>query len=535
MGEIRGRARLRHPTRPLSIGISLGLSIGLLVSVFFAMPSVPAQSREPDRTLKLFFGHTGERGEFTFKRNGRYDRREIAKINHFLRDWRKNEDATMDPQLLDLVWTIYRQSGSRDYIHVVSAYRSPATNEMLRKRSSGVAKNSQHRLGKAMDFYLPDVPLAKLREAAMRAQGGGVGYYPRSGSPFVHVDTGNVRAWPRMSREQLIALFPNGNTLHLPADGKPLPGYEQAVARRKASGTTALAYLETGPSEAEDTDRTGTDSDTRGWLARVFKDDEEQADEAAPPEPTAASVEVAAVEADPADARVPRARPADEATAGGPAEVVVASVDAGVAAMLVMPAMATLNPEELGIGERALPPQETEGAIAKVVEQEDSADPVELAYAAPEPTVEVSDADRAILEAFAVLDRSAAEAPDPALVAALTREASAAIATEETFPGAEDMDYGPGVVVAAGDLHSYEGDEDILLDLIEAAAPADPRASGFEMPKPGDSEALFVAPEAASDVADLRGEAALPVDRFTTKQPESDQGFFTKLFASLIE
>ena len=69
----------------------------------------------------------------------------------------------MDPQLLDLVWAIYKESGSRDYIHVVSAYRSPATNEMLRRRSSGVAKNSQHRLGKAMDFYVPDVPLAKLR------------------------------------------------------------------------------------------------------------------------------------------------------------------------------------------------------------------------------------------------------------------------------------------------------------------------------------------------------------------------------------
>jgi hypothetical protein len=94
---------------------------------------------------------------------------------------------------------------------------------MLRSRSKGVAKTSQHTAGKAMDFYIPGVPLAKLRATAMKFQGGGVGYYPSSGSPFVHVDTGNVRSWPRMSRQQLLALFPNGETLYLPTDGKPLP------------------------------------------------------------------------------------------------------------------------------------------------------------------------------------------------------------------------------------------------------------------------------------------------------------------------
>ena len=121
-----------------------------------------------------------------------------------------------------------------------------------------------------MDWFVTDVPLSKLREIAMKMQGGGVGYYPRSGSPFVHTDTGNVRAWPRMTREQLIALFPNGNTLHLPADGKPLPGYEQALARRNAGGGTALAYLETESDEADATDRTGTEGSTTGWLERVF-------------------------------------------------------------------------------------------------------------------------------------------------------------------------------------------------------------------------------------------------------------------------
>src|SRR5690606_6119977 len=160
------------------------------------------------------------------------------------RDWRRNEPTKMDPRLLDAVWEAYKSVGARDYIHVVSAYRSPATNSMLRKRSKGVANKSQHMLGKAMDFYIPGVPLKKLRDAGLRAQAGGVGYYPRSGSPFVHFDVGNVRHWPRMSRKELVSVFPNGKTLHVPSDGKPLPGFETALASyeaRKKSGTTALA------------------------------------------------------------------------------------------------------------------------------------------------------------------------------------------------------------------------------------------------------------------------------------------------------
>ncbi len=188
-----------------------------------------------DRALKLFFTHTGEKATITFKRDGKFDPRGLAQINRFLRDWRKNEPARMDPRLLDLVWEVYDRSGGRDYIHVVSAYRSPGTNNMLRSRSrsSGVAKNSQHTLGKAMDFYIPGVKLATLRALAMQLQVGGVGYYPRSGSPFVHLDVGRVRAWPRMSRQELASIFPKGQTMHVPADGRPLPGYSQAIADYK--------------------------------------------------------------------------------------------------------------------------------------------------------------------------------------------------------------------------------------------------------------------------------------------------------------
>ncbi|MBX3582114.1 MAG: DUF882 domain-containing protein [Rhizobiaceae bacterium] len=221
---------------------------GILLALCMTVMAAPAEAET--RTLKLYFIHTKERAEITFKRNGRYDQAGLRKINNFLRDWRRNEPTKMDPRLLDTVWEAYRAVGAKDYIHVVSAYRSPATNSMLRKRSKGVANKSQHMLGKAMDFYIPGVSLKKLRDAGLRAQAGGVGYYPRSGSPFVHMDVGNVRHWPRMSRQELVAVFPNGKTLHVPSDGKPLPGFEQALASyesRKKSGTTALALASAAP------------------------------------------------------------------------------------------------------------------------------------------------------------------------------------------------------------------------------------------------------------------------------------------------
>ncbi len=208
--------------------------------------SAGSLARADTRSLKLYFVHTGEKAEIVFKRNGRYDAAGLQQLNRFLRDWRRNEPTKMDPRLFDLIWQAYRTSGSDDYIHVICGYRSPSTNSMLRSRSKGVAEKSQHMLGRAMDFYIPDVKLRTLRDIGLRLQGGGVGYYPTSGSPFVHMDVGNVRHWPRMSRQELVAVFPRGNTLHVPSDGKPLPGFEQALAAyksRQASGNLAIASL----------------------------------------------------------------------------------------------------------------------------------------------------------------------------------------------------------------------------------------------------------------------------------------------------
>ncbi len=252
---------------------------GLMLALCFIVIE-PAPADAEARSLKLRFLHTGEAAEIVYKRNGRYVPSGLEKINYILRDWRRNEPTRMDPKLLDLVWEAYRSSGATGYIQVVSGYRAPATNAMLRRRSNGVARESQHMLGKALDFYIPGVPLKKLRDIGLKMQGGGVGYYPTSGSPFVHMDVGNVRHWPGISRLELARVFPNGKTLHLPSDGKPLPGYQQALASynsRKAKGEPAIALASAGGG--------------RGLLARLFGGGaDEEEDNAEASEPKAASV-----------------------------------------------------------------------------------------------------------------------------------------------------------------------------------------------------------------------------------------------------
>lgn len=201
------------------------------------------------RTLSFHHTHSGEDLTVTFKRNGRYDEDGLKKINFFLRDWRNQDQTTMDRRLFDIVWEVYRDVDGKAPIQIISAYRSPATNAMLRRRSSGVARHSQHMLGHAMDFFIPGVQLEKVRIAGLRMQRGGVGFYPTSGSPFVHLDTGNIRHWPRMTYDQLARVFPNGRTVHLPASGGTMPGYQLALAdiqKRGAGDSVSLASSKPG-------------------------------------------------------------------------------------------------------------------------------------------------------------------------------------------------------------------------------------------------------------------------------------------------
>jgi len=245
------------------------LSLILVISAFMASLSVASAET---RTLKMYFTHTKESTTFTFKKNGRYVKSGLRKANRFLRDWRRKEPTRMDPALLDLVWEVYQRSGSRKPIHVISAYRSPRTNNMLRRRGRNVARKSQHTRGKAIDFFLPDVSVSKLRALGLKAHRGGVGYYRGS---FVHLDTGRVRHWPRMSRKQLARVFPRGKTIHVPSNGRPLKGYKTAMANlkkgRNADGSrrktvvrkTLLASIFSGGSSGADEDEAAIVKKTR--------------------------------------------------------------------------------------------------------------------------------------------------------------------------------------------------------------------------------------------------------------------------------
>lgn len=232
----------------------LGASLTLIaMAAWFTATTHRASATGETRTLSMYNIHTKETLTVTFKRDGKYDAAALKQINTFMRDWRANEETKMDPALIDLIWTLHQQLGSQQPIHLVSAYRSAATNASLRRKGGGQAKKSQHILGKAADIHFPDVSIKVLRNSALVREVGGVGYYPTSGVPFVHVDTGHVRMWPRLPRLELASLFPNGKTKYLPTDGKPITLADYKLAMAKGLGKTMVASAAKLP-QAADTD-----------------------------------------------------------------------------------------------------------------------------------------------------------------------------------------------------------------------------------------------------------------------------------------
>lgn len=173
--------------------IGLGM-LGFVLS--FSPREVLAAARSLltiERSLSLHNTHTGESLNTVYWAHGDYLPGALDDLNYILRDHRTEEIKPIDTRLLDLLHALSETLCARQPFHIISGYRSQATNDFLRTRGRGVARNSLHIQGKAMDIRLPGCDLSVLRESAMELRGGGVGYYPRPN--FVHVDIGRLRHW----------------------------------------------------------------------------------------------------------------------------------------------------------------------------------------------------------------------------------------------------------------------------------------------------------------------------------------------------
>jgi uncharacterized protein YcbK (DUF882 family) len=173
------------------------LAAGLVTTTAFLFPFSAAGAvagvLSSERTLSFHNTHTGESMKALYWNEGSYVPQTLADINYVLRDYRTGEVKEIDTDLLDLLFALHQKLESTVPYHVISGYRSPATNSLLSIMSKGVAKNSLHIQGKAIDIRLPGYELKTLQRAAVDLRRGGVGYYPSS--DFVHVDVGRVRYW----------------------------------------------------------------------------------------------------------------------------------------------------------------------------------------------------------------------------------------------------------------------------------------------------------------------------------------------------
>lgn len=185
----RNRHRHRLNRRDfLRLGSGIAAALLLPEAMARTTPAMP-----PERTLAFYNTHTSESLKTVYWAEGAYQKEGLQEINNILRDHRADEVYPIDRDLLDLLFVLRSRLNSRKSFHIISGYRSPATNAILRKQSSGVAKRSYHMQGKAIDIRLPGCELTKLHKAALAMQAGGVGSYPAS--DFIHVDVGPVRRW----------------------------------------------------------------------------------------------------------------------------------------------------------------------------------------------------------------------------------------------------------------------------------------------------------------------------------------------------
>jgi uncharacterized protein YcbK (DUF882 family) len=183
-------SRSIHRRRFLRWGLAAASAL-LAPRVLKAAVSEPIPA--PERRLAFFNTHTGERLEACYCRAGRYDPGSLKDINHILRDHRTGEVGTIATDLLDLLHRLRLRVEPAQPFHIISGYRSVETNAVLHRRSRGVASQSLHLVGKAIDIRVPGIRTGELKMLALELAAGGVGYYPQS--DFVHVDIGRVRSW----------------------------------------------------------------------------------------------------------------------------------------------------------------------------------------------------------------------------------------------------------------------------------------------------------------------------------------------------
>ena len=179
----------------LRFGLTAGAvaTLGLILPGTALAQAVPAAASMGGRDIKLRNQHTGEVFRGTYWAGGRYLPDAFSGIKSVMRDHRTGERFPIDPRLMDILYVLQNRVDNLGGFEVLSGYRSPKSNAMLRRHGEGVAKNSLHMSGQAADIRLPGTSLSNLKKAAVGLHSGGVGYYPSTG--FVHVDTGRVRTW----------------------------------------------------------------------------------------------------------------------------------------------------------------------------------------------------------------------------------------------------------------------------------------------------------------------------------------------------
>lgn len=180
--------------RPVLSVILAVLSTVAALAITSTPTATAIASATPEYRLRFFHTHTGERLDVVYRRGDRYVPEALTRLDEYLKDWRTGDVLHYDPRLFDLLHDIGMKLGHPDdEVNVVSGYRSPWSNEFLRRHGHHVARHSLHTQAMAVDIRIPGVSTSSLRDAALALRRGGVGYY--GDSAFVHVDVGRVRRW----------------------------------------------------------------------------------------------------------------------------------------------------------------------------------------------------------------------------------------------------------------------------------------------------------------------------------------------------